>query len=123
MENFGPKVQIVRSPACPCWGSTPRQATQQTQKSLWPCCSLAGGSVGEEEHSQCDSVASCAPHTVTSSQAARGLANVGYAWCAHQMVFKEILQGPKPGSKWQGRKRAQIISGLILGLLDAIKGS
>lgn len=91
-------------------------------KSLWPCCSLSGGSVGEEEHKQCDLEASHTPHTVTSSQAACGLANLEFARSVHWMVFKQILQGPKPGSKWQGRKRAQIL-GLILGFLVAIKAS
>lgn len=38
------------------------------------------------------------------------------------MISQEILQGQKPGSKWQGCKRAQI-PGLILGPLGAIKGS
>lgn len=92
----------------------------EISKSLWPCCSLSGGSVGEEEHNQCDLVASHTPHTMTSFQAACGLANLGFAWSAHWMVFKQILQGPKPRSKWQEHKRAQI-SGLILGLLAAIK--
>lgn len=38
------------------------------------------------------------------------------------MIFKEILERQKPGSKWQGCKRAQI-PGLIFGPLAAIKRS
>lgn len=62
------------------------------------------------------------PHTVTISQVACGLTNLRVPCSIRWMVFKQILQGPKLGSKWQGCKRAQI-PGLILGLLAAIKGS
>lgn len=77
MENFGPEAQIeILSLSVPVL-STPAACTAISEVSL-ATLQLGQCSAGADEHSQHDVVASHAPHTLTSSQAATGWLNLGW---------------------------------------------